>query len=266
MSKYERIRLFYAIALGVFTVAVGVAVICVTADIYYAGKGTGEIYTRAIASKRLQALAIPLICLIAAVAVGAVFPLYEVKAKRNSEDAVKMLQQKMPTGGNGAAFDEAKRNYDTAKLVRWIVWSVALAVVLASSVAVLCYVLKTSHFKGEDVTKEIFAMAKNVLPWTAAAFAVWIAAAVVGGVFAERQLVAVKAMIKHGNGEIAPKTDGKIVSVAKAVAANRITLWAVRGVVLAVAVVFIIVGACNGGAHDVWVKATNLCQECIGLG
>ncbi|MDE7164193.1 MAG: thioredoxin [Clostridiales bacterium] len=43
-------------------------------------------------------------------------------------------------------------------------------------------------------------------------------------------------------------------------------LWAVRGAVGVIAVVFIIVGIVNGGAHDVLVKAVNICQECIGLG
>ena len=39
-----------------------------------------------------------------------------------------------------------------------------------------------------------------------------------------------------------------------------------RGVVLAVAIIFIIVGIVNGGMADVLGKAIRLCTECIGLG
>ena len=86
MEKSAKIRLIYSIFLGIFTVAVGIAIICVAADIYYSGKDTGVIYSRAIVGERLTALAIPLIFLIAAIILGAVFPLYKVKASRQPED------------------------------------------------------------------------------------------------------------------------------------------------------------------------------------
>lgn len=47
---------------------------------------------------------------------------------------------------------------------------------------------------------------------------------------------------------------------------NRILLLSARIGVGVVAVVFIIVGAINGGANDVLIKAINICTECIGLG
>lgn len=47
---------------------------------------------------------------------------------------------------------------------------------------------------------------------------------------------------------------------------NKILLLSARITVGVVAVVFIIVGITNGGAHDVFVKAINICTECIGLG
>ena len=32
------------------------------------------------------------------------------------------------------------------------------------------------------------------------------------------------------------------------------------------AAALIAAGVCNGGMRDVWVKAVNICTECIGLG
>ena len=40
----------------------------------------------------------------------------------------------------------------------------------------------------------------------------------------------------------------------------------IRIVMLAVAIVFIIVGIFNGSLNDVFVKASKICTECIGLG
>ena len=47
---------------------------------------------------------------------------------------------------------------------------------------------------------------------------------------------------------------------------NGILLWTTRIAVGVIAVTFIIVGAVNGGANDVLIKAINICTECIGLG
>lgn len=47
---------------------------------------------------------------------------------------------------------------------------------------------------------------------------------------------------------------------------NKILLLVTRIAVGVIAITFIIVGACNGGANDVLIKAINICTECIGLG
>ena len=39
-----------------------------------------------------------------------------------------------------------------------------------------------------------------------------------------------------------------------------------RKLLLLLAILLIPVGAANGGARDVLVKAVNICTECIGLG
>lgn len=40
----------------------------------------------------------------------------------------------------------------------------------------------------------------------------------------------------------------------------------VRISLIVLAVVFVLLGVMNGGLYDVWVKAINICTECIGLG
>ena len=288
MEKSEKFRLIYSIFLGVFTVAVGIAIICVAADIYYSGKGTDVIYSRAIVGKRLTELAIPLIFLIAAIIFGAIFPIYKVKANRSPESTLKKLKSRIPQSADGDSdeFSAAQAAYKKATVIRLVAWLAALAVILASAIVMLCYLIDTSNFAGEDFTEDIFALVKNILPWIAAGFAAAIAATVVSGIFADRQVSAAKAMIKRGD-KSAPKQEpepkfitktkevaakpafawiGTAVAAVKKVAAKSAFLWAVRGAVFVLAVVFIVLGILNGGANDVLVKAVNICQECIGLG
>ena len=47
---------------------------------------------------------------------------------------------------------------------------------------------------------------------------------------------------------------------------RQVSQTIVRAVLLTAAVVCIIAGIFNGGMQDVFVKAANICSECIGLG
>ena len=264
MKKAELIRKIYTIVLSVFIVAMGIAFICVAADIYYSGGASQGAYTREIVAEKLTYLAIPFILLIGAVVAGAIFPLVEARAKMSNENALKLLSKKIPTGGD-EEFEKADQKFKTLGMWRLVVLCVTGEVILASAIAVLCYVFNTKNFMREDFTDDIIVMAKNVLPWIVVTFAVMIAATVTNGVLAGKQLKEAKIMLKHGNGVVEVRKAGAVEAV-KNVLSHKITLWVVRGIVLVIAVTFIIVGALNGGAHDVLVKAINICTECIGLG
>lgn len=262
MNKTEKIRKIYAIAIGVFVVAMGIALICVAAEIYYSNSG----FPREIVIGRLQAMAIPFIILIGAIAVGAIFPLYEVKAKFTSENAVRLLSPKLPESGEGEDYEAAAAKHKKLKNVQLGLWIGEGALLLGCIIAVLCYMLNTAHFLGTNITGEIFKMVQNVLPWIAVAFATLIAATVANGYISSRLLKEIKLMIKNGNGVPATPSENKYIATIKNVLRKDLTLWIVRGIIFVIAVTFIILGICNGGAHDVLVKAINICTECIGLG
>ncbi|MDE7396031.1 MAG: hypothetical protein K2M95_07960 [Clostridiales bacterium] len=269
MNKSEKIRLLYSILVGVFSVAMGIALICVAADIYYSGRGTGVVFSRAIVAKRLKMLAIPFILLVGVIACGAIFPLYEVKAKPTPENAVRLLSEKVAASGKDEEYDEAAKKYKTLKLARLIVWCGAFSVALICAISSLCYLLKTANFKGENITAEIFAMVRHVLPCVAVSFLVLVAAAITNGILAKQQVSALKTMLKHGdksNASDEPQKPLKWYQKVLRALSTDLALWITRGAVFCVAVVFIIVGALNGGAHDVMIKAVNICTECIGLG
>lgn len=274
MEKSQRTKLIYSVFIAVFAVAIGLAIICVAADIYYSGKGTDVIYSREIVADRLGKLAIPLLFFIASVIVGFIFPLYEVKAKAKSEDAVKKLVSHIPNGGDSEEYLAAEKEYKKYKIIRLSVWCGALAVALAGAIYTLCYLTNTAHFQGEEITSEILGLVKSVLVWALVALVLLAVASTVNGIIAKKQVKVIGLMIKHGKRsdenavDDEPKSDGKrdFLDKVKKIWNSKITLWVVRGVIFVIGVTFIIVGALNGGAHDVLLKAVNICTECIGLG
>lgn len=266
MNKIERIQLIYAIVISVIIVAMGIALICVAGDIYYSNRDSGVIFTREIVATKLQAMAIPFVILIVAIAAGVVFPLYEVRAKFTSENTARLLSTKLPEGGIGDEYNAALAQYNKLRVRRLILWSVAGAILLACTIAVLCYILNTAHFVSDSITSDMLAMAKNVLPWIASAFVTLIVATVLSHFNAKKRVQAIKTLIKHGNGVATTPSELKFIAAARKIVNNNITLWVVRGIVFVVGVTFLILGIVNGGARDVLIKAINICTECIGLG
>lgn len=265
-NRAEKIRKIYAIILSVFIGATGIALICVAADIYYSGEGPGLIYSREIVGERLKKLAIPLICLLAAIIAGAIFPAFETKAKRTSEETLQKLKRRMPAGGSGEEFERARKAYHDETVFKLIGWCSALAIALICAIVSLVYLSKTAHFREGNLSQQILNMVKTVLPCTAVSILAFVGASVVNGVCSKEQIKQLKIMIKCGSREIALPAELEALDRVKKVASHDITLWVVRGIVFTVAVAFIVAGVLNGGARDVLVKAINICTECIGIG
>ena len=104
--------------------------------------------------------------------------------------------------------------------------------------AALCAILSAGyffvggHFASWDLDRETGRMLRWVVPWTA---------------------VAMIALAVRGSAPVSQKRAGgrKLPArIAVGLLAAGLLTW----------------GAMNGGARDVWMKAVNICTECIGLG
>lgn len=258
MTKTEKIRLCYGIFLSALTVLVGLMFIIEAAQLYYSRLGSGEdIYTREIVGQRLALMMIPVGIWIAAIVAGfvlsVIYPVRSCARKRDPRDTVALLSRRIPKSGDG----EERAQYRRYQIYRTVGYCVSAAICVAAAIASAVYLLNTAHFPAKDVTAEVLQMLKNVLPWIGAAFVGCIAAALWDRGCAKKQLPLVKTILRQG-GAAAPESQS-IVFPKNAV-------WAIRLSLLVVGIVFVGLGIWNGGAHDVLIKAINICTECIGLG
>lgn len=146
---------------------------------------------------------------------------------------------------------------------RKAVWCFCAEVLVISIIATFVYIFNPANFPAKSLNGEVLAMARFVLPFVAVSILCCCGAVVFEGVLSKTQLNYVKNMIKIG-GKANPSKENAFVAVI-----NKNEKWVVLGLriaLLVVAVAFIIAGSINGGAHDVFIKAINICTECIGLG
>ena len=123
---------------------------------------------------------------------------------------------------------------------------------------VLLYMTDGTHFPNDDLERVMGQFAIHVFPWIILGLACLMVSAVLQGRSIRREYDAIMARIKE------EKAAG-VKAEPKAAAPAR-DLKAVRIVILAVAVVFIIVGIFNGSMMAVVNKAIRICTECVGLG
>ena len=123
---------------------------------------------------------------------------------------------------------------------------------------ILIYMTDGDHFPNGDLEQVMGALAVHVFPWIILGFAVQIVSAVLQGRSIQREYDAIMVRIKEEK-EAGIKAEPQAAKPAPNVNALR---W----VILAVAVVFIVVGIRNGSMMAVVNKAIRICTECVGLG
>ena len=78
-------------------------------------------------------------------------------------------------------------------------------------------------------------------------------------------IVAIVLLVTFSKKEKKPSIE-KPIDEKRYIKNENIFIWIVRAIIFVVAVTFIILGVFNNGMKEVFVKAINICTECIGLG
>ncbi len=269
MEKNAKIRLIFSIFLGVFTVAVGILFLAEAADIYFSGVAqTGVdrgMYSRALVGERLGALILPvclwLVAIVESVVVYALFPVAPARKGGLAQEKIyARLNRRISSEKDPSAYARLRR----AGRVRLGVRIFTAAFCLAAAVMCIVYLADGSHFTSFALlNSEVLAMVRNVLPWAGAALLLLIFEAVFEGLYVKKYLPVVKGLV--GSVYVPSKWENAAKKVSAA-AGNQYAVLGVRIALLVLAVTFIVLGAVNGGAGDVFIKAINICTECIGLG
>ena len=258
----ERIRLVYGIILSVLILTVGVCFALSCLSIYRSGNSP---FTKESISAHFDRIAIPVYICIAGVIGGMILSLAlpvtegKVRSRRYPEDALEKLS---------ARLDLSVCDEDTANAIRGErrrrrrVTAILGALAGITLIPALIWCVNPAHFSIENLNTDIKTAAAFVLPCAAVALGLCVAAVLLRGASISRETAAVKAALASGKG----KTNEKPTPEQRKLTADPRFLWGVRGLILAVGVLFIVLGIFNGGMADVLGKAIRICTECIGLG
>ena len=132
---------------------------------------------------------------------------------------------------------------------------------LLCMVPVGIYLSNGGHFPDGNLEKMIASLALHIFPWIILGLGCLMVSAVLQEKSILRETEAARLRIKEENAS-GIKPEAKADGDRKDLKAKSV----LQLVVVAVAVVFLILGVCNGSAKAVYTKAANICTECVGLG
>lgn len=280
-NKAKLVRLYFGIFLSLLTVTVGILFIVQACGIYAdAGYVQGG-YTPAAIGTRFLYICAPFFIWIAAIIAGFVLSIvYPVQPKKsalsNNPLALKRLTSKIPEG-SGEGYDANLKTVKKERLTRFIT-AVTLAAICGACIIISCiYLFNKNNFIGTTNNDAMLTMFKVVGPCLLASLLCAVVAVIVTKFSIKKELNTVKSLISNGKG--APvRTDmqnpvdtfADKVRAKTAVLTNKKMLNIIRicvcSAIAVLSVVFIILGIFNGGIYAVWLKAKEICTECIGLG
>ncbi len=271
--KAKSIRYFYGIFLSVFTAILGALFIAVAVGILSDGGWAQGAYTRDLVAERLFPVSIVFYIWIAAIIAGfvlsLVYPYKEEPVKIPQEGAtLRRLSARIPQG-DGEKYEEGMRCLRDEHRNRLIAYIICAAICFACALASAIYLLQPANFKGIAANEAMLKMMLWVLPCVAVALisCVWVTLYERNSHL--REINALKRLMASYKGNPVIQADvrkNSAIAAIKKFFSNKYTLIGIRAGVAAIAVTFVILGVFNGGARDVFIKAINICTECIGLG
>ena len=120
------------------------------------------------------------------------------------------------------------------------------------------YLFNPNHFLTSGIPNEqVINMVANVFPWVGVAFISAIVAVIFEEISAKKSIEDVKVLLKKYKKPFEYKEETR---------KEKLSLLAIRSVVVLAAIILIIVGIVNDGPSGVFYKAAKICSECIGLG
>lgn len=270
-AKEKKIRFWYGIFLSVYSVIIGVLFVAQTWSIYRSAPQSP--YTVESIATHFRQIAIPVWLWVAAIVgnilLAIAFPEEEKRPKADIDAALALDKTKKSLAKRGVSKKAVAKGNAEARY-RLTVNLLGLAVVLLGMVLGILILfgiaykplIKTEFFTAHDgVVDKLF---QCVLITVVVLATVYVTAWLNTKSRKRERAFYLQEMAKTAK-EKAVK--GRVQEASKKQEKDKTKgVWLYRAAIFAVALVLLIVGICNGGMKEVFVKAINICTQCIGLG
>ncbi len=153
--------------------------------------------------------------------------------------------------------EEMKKEREKQKKLLWVGW----VLFFLCMVPIGLYISDGAHFPDGNLEEMIASLALHVFPWIILGLGCLTVSSILQEKSQERETAAAQMRIKEEKEAGIKAGPKKEVQPGNAKAKQTLQI-----VVVIAAVIFIILGVCNGSAKAVLTKAANICTECIGLG
>lgn len=155
--------------------------------------------------------------------------------------------------------DEDYKELINLEKQRKIAYAIFAIVACSLSIFPFMYLFNKNHFIANGhATSQVIDMMLHILPFVVLGLLALIGTMIYESYNANNAIIVAKRLLaKYKKGDI---------NYTKETKKKTQILWAIRGFILLVAVIFIITGIINGGPSGVYMKAAKICTECVGLG
>lgn len=222
------------------------------------------VYSREIAGARLRTL-LPYVCIWLLAAVGAiVIALIRPVSSVSGRDPDAMLHEKLKTArsrlpacaksGCEDDFQFAMERYRYLRRQSRILIGIVAVIAAVCLLIPFAYFADSSHFPAANINAEVSGAVLYALPFLLVLLGVSIAYVFVQHRMMKQESAALKAAIAAGERGARPEKKKAPI------------LLVTRLALLVIGVGLFILGTQNGSMQEVFIKATKICTECIGLG
>ncbi len=268
LETKQRVHFIYGAALGIL---LGILAICFAVGCI-AVYNSAEIkpYTYESIGRVFGYIAVPTVLTLVAIVGGIVIhyalPIEQGKLRPRVDAAVSV--NRLATRTNpAAATEEEKAHLGKLRLhrdvFRFVCYALYISISLFSVIFCLVYSMKSAGLDEHGKVACIGVCALVLLAGCLVCGGATVARIITDASSYKEEAAVLREIMKRKGGALRPEKDS---FDAAAIKRESITALTVRLGVSAVALTFIIVGACLGGMNMVFENAITLCKSCVGIG
>lgn len=251
----------YLILQSVLCVLLVILLMTAALSIYREGKAQkaedpmASIYSREKTAEKFRPIAPLFFGAIGLTVAGWVLAVKDENADKPVQDAE--LTRNLTVARVTQPSEAMKKEQEKQKKLFWSGWLLfALCMV-----PVGLYLFDSAHFPDGNLEEMITSLALHVFPWIVLGLGFLTVSSFLQEKSMERETEAARVRMKEEKEAGIKSGPKKEMQPGNAKAKHTLQI-----VVVIAAVIFIILGVCNGSAKAVLTKAANICTECIGLG